>query len=189
MPRLSWQTILRGLAGFVAAVIIWTTLSPLYDQLVVGGAETVLHVFENPNVTKLEASGTDVTVNRTDFDPQSPRPGLPVIDLTFNWVLLAALFAINPRPFSDRNMLRFALASMIMAVTHMLALALEIQSIYVLRLGMWSRLHYGEFERNFWGAANHAYRFVVMFAIAFALWWVLRPVEAATTPSKRRKKK
>ncbi len=186
MPRLNWQTILKGLAGFIAAVVIWSTLSPLYDQLVVWGAQETMQAFENPRVTHLEASGTDVTVNRSDFDPKSPRPGLPVIDLTFNWVLLAALFAINARPFSDRNMLRFALASAIMTVTHMLALALEVQSIYVLRLGMWSRVHYGEFARNFWGAANHAYRFVLMFAIAFALWWVLRPAEAGPTRSARK---
>jgi len=183
LPRLDWQTILRGLAGFIAAVVIWTALSPLYDQLVVAGAEAALRTFENPKVTRLEASDTNVTVNRTDFDPRSPRPGLPVIDLTFNWVLLAALFAINARPFSDRNIIGFVIASAIMCVTHMLALAAEIQSIYVLRLGMWSRLHYGELARNFWGATNHAYRFVLMFAIAFALWWVFRG--PATAPEKK----
>jgi hypothetical protein len=175
LPRIDWRTALKGLAGFVVAVVIWATVSPLYDRFVAAGAEALMRAFESPQVTHLNANGTDVTVDRSDFDPRSPHPGLPVIDLTFNWVLLAALFAINPRPFSDRNMLRFAIASVILAATHILALATEVMSIYVLRLGTWSRLHYGDFARNFWGVANHSYRFVLMFAIAFALWWVLRP--------------
>ena len=129
MPRIDWRTALRGLAGFVAAVVIWVAASPLYDGFVAGGAELMLRAFERPPVTQLKANGNDVEVVRSDFDPRSPHPGLPVIDLTFNWVLLAALFAINPRPFSDRNILRFVIASLIMSVTHMLALASEVMSI------------------------------------------------------------
>ena len=186
MPRIDWQTALKGLAGFVVAVVIWVAASPLYDRAVAAGAEELLRAFESPKVTHLTATGEDVKVDRSDFDPRSPRPGLPVIDLTFNWVLLAALFAINPKPFSDRNMLRFVIASLLMYVTHILALATEVMSIYVLRLGAWSRVHYGAFARNFWGTANHSYRFVLMFAIAFGLWWALRPTPVEASRSKQK---
>ena len=186
MPRIDWQTALKGLAGFVVAVVIWVAASPLYDRAVAAGAEALLRAFESPKVTHLTATGEDVKVDRSDFDPRSPRPGLPVIDLTFNWVLLAALFAINPKPFSDRNMLRFVIASLLMYVTHILALATEVMSIYVLRLGAWSRVHYGAFARNFWGTANHSYRFVLMFAIAFGLWWALRPTPVEASRSKQK---
>jgi hypothetical protein len=189
LPRIDWRTALKGLAGFVVAVVIWVAASPLYDRAVAFGAEALLRAFESPKVTHLTATGEDVKVDRSDFDPRSPRPGLPVIDLTFNWVLLAALFAINPRPFSDRNMLRFGIASVLMYFTHILALATEVMSIYVLRLGAWSRVHYGAFARNFWGTANHSYRFVLMFAIAFGLWWALRPTTAAAAPPTRSKQK
>jgi hypothetical protein len=189
LPRLDWQTALKGLAGFVVAVMIWAGVSPLYDRAVAAGAEAVLRTFESPKVTHLTATGTDVKVDRSDFDPRSPRPGLPVIDLTFNWVLLAALFAINPRPFSDRNMLRFGIASVLMYFTHILALVTEVMSIYVLRLGAWSSVHYGAFARNFWGVANHSYRFVLMFAIAFGLWWALRPTTTEAAPVSRSARK
>jgi hypothetical protein len=175
LPRIGWRTAARGLAGLAIAVAIWVTLSPLYDRLLAAGAEALLRAFERPAVTSLQPDGEYVTVNRSDFDPRSPHPGLPVIDLTFNWVLLAALFAINPRPLSDRNMRGFAIASLLMAVTHVVALVVEIQSIYVTQLGPWSRAHYGDFARNAWGVANHSYRFVLMFAIAFGLWWAFRP--------------
>jgi hypothetical protein len=175
------------LVAFVVAVAIWAGVSPLYDRAVAAGAELTLRTFESPKVTRLSANGTDVKVDRSDFDPRSPRPGLPVIDLTFNWVLLVALFAINQRPFSDRNIFRFVLASLILYVTHVLALATEVMSIYVLRLGPWSAAHYGAFARNFWGTLNHSYRFVLMFAIVFGLWWALRPGEAAAPTKSSRK--
>jgi hypothetical protein len=175
LARLGWRTALKGLVGLAFGAVIWVAASSLYNRAIIAGAEAILRAFEHPAVTKLEPNGDYVTVNRTDFDPRSPHPGLPVIDLTFNWVLLTALFAIDERPFSDRNVRGFFLASLLMAVTHVLALATEIQSIYVLRLGPWSRAHYGDFARNFWGAANHGYRFVIMFAIAFGLWWAFRP--------------
>jgi hypothetical protein len=169
-------------------VAIWVGVSPLYDRAVAAGAEALIRAFENPKVTRLEATGSDVRVDRSDFDPRSPHPGLPVIDLTFNWVLLAALFAISSRPFSDRNIFGFLLASLIMYATHILALVTEVMSIYVARLGAWSVVHYGSFARNFWGVANHSYRFVLMFAIAFALWWALRPGEPAAASTKSRRK-
>jgi len=175
LPRIDWRTALKGLAAFIVAVAIWAGVSPLYDRAVAAGAEVLMRTFERPAVTTLIATGSDVKVDRSDFDPRSPRPGLPVIDLTFNWVLLAALFAINPRPFSDRNIFRFLLASLLLYITHIAALATEVMSIYVLRLGPWSRVHYGELARNFWGTLNHSYRFVLMFAIVFGLWWALRP--------------
>jgi len=188
LPRIDWRTALKGFIAFVIAVAVWAGLSPFYDKAVAAGAETLMRTFESPKVTHLSANGDDVKVDRSDFDPRSPRPGLPVIDLTFNWVLLAALFAINARPFSDRNMLRFAIASVILYVTHVLALATEVMSIYVLRLGAWSQVHYGAFARNFWGVLNHSYRFVLMFAIAFGLWWALRPATPAAAPTKSPRK-
>src|SRR5262249_54860445 len=102
-------------------------------------------------------------------------------DLTFNWVLLAALFALDRKPFSEPNVFGFAIASLIMCATHVLALVSEVMSIYALRLGPWSRAHYGPVGRNVWAATDHSYRFVLMFAIAFALWWALRPGDEATT--------
>jgi hypothetical protein len=166
---------------------IWVLVTPLYDRLIAVGAEAVLRAFEDPKVTRLRPGRTHVTVDRSDFDPRSPRPDLPVYDLTFNWVLFTALCAVNVRPLSDRKLLHFALGSAVMAVTHVLALVSEVMSLYVLRLGPWSRAHYGPVARNLWTAASHSYRLVLMFAIAFALWWALRLADepAAHPPSPR----
>ena len=191
MPRLAWRTALRALAGFAAGLLIYVVLTPLYDRLIAEVAEKTLRAFERPAVTSLHrAPDGNVTVDRSDFDPRSKRPGIPLRDLTFNFVLLCALFAANERTLSDRNIGGFLAASAVLGLTHVLGAVTEVMSIYALKLGMWSTMHFTPFERNFWGVANHFYRLVLMYAIAFALWWIFRaPASAAATPLRPRRRR
>ncbi|HEY0158576.1 MAG TPA: exosortase H-associated membrane protein [Thermoanaerobaculia bacterium] len=177
------------MAGFAAGVAIWMLLSPLYDRAIAAGAQGVLRAFENPRVTRLRVAEDKLTtVDRSDFDPRSKRPAISIGDLTFNFVLLMALFAASPRVFSDRNIGGFLAASATLALTHILGVIIRVRSIYVAQLGMWSTVNYTSFDRNFWGAADHFYRLVLMYAIAFALWWVFRdPATAAPAKKKRRR--
>lgn len=175
MDRLDWRLALRAFAGFAAGLAIWAMLSPLYDRVIARAAEVTIRAFEKPEVTRLR-TGDDqyATVDRSDFDPRSKRPAISIRDLTFNFVLLAALFASGKRPFSDRNIAGFLIAAVILCITHVFGVVAEVMSIYVAKLGVWSTVHYGPFARNFWGVANHFYRLVLMYAIAFALWWIFR---------------
>jgi len=187
LPPLAWRTALKALAGFAAGLAIYVLLTPAYDRFIASMAEKAIHLGESPNVTKLRrADDGNVTVDRTDFDPRSKRPGIPLRDLTFNFVLLTALFAVSKRPFSDRNIGGFLVASLILSVTHVLGAVAEVMSIYSLKLGMWSTVNYSNFERNFWGVANHFYRLVFMYAVAFALWWVFRGPDAEPAPGLRK---
>jgi hypothetical protein len=181
------------MAGFVAGLLLWVFLSPLYDRMISSGAAATMRVFERPPVTYLRmAADNFVTVNRSDFDPRSKRPAIPVRDLTFNVLLLTALFAASKRTFSDRNIGGFVVAAVILALTHVLGTIAEVMSIYVAKLGPWSIAHYSDFERTFWGVTNHFYRLVLMYAIAFALWWIFRDkneaVPAKTRPPKKKRR-
>lgn len=169
------RSALRGLAGFAAGVVVWVLLTPVYDRVLATAAQAVLHAFEKPNVTRLRP-GRDhyTTVDRLDFDPRSKRPAIPIRDLTFNFVLLAALFAASERPLSDRNVTAFLAASALLFPTHVAAVVAEVMSIYVAKLGRWSDVHHTALERNVWGVASHFYRLVLMYAIAFAIWWAFR---------------
>lgn len=194
MPPLAWRTALKAVAGFLAGLAIYVLFTPVYDSFLASLTTRAIHLGEDPNVTSLRrAPDGNVTVDRTDFDPKSKRPGIPLRDLTFNFVLLTALFAASKRTFSDRNIGGFLLACLVLVVTHVLGAVAEVMSIYALKLGMWSRVNFSDFERNFWGVANHFYRLVLMYAIAFALWWVFRgPAEEAAPPlrgGRRRGKK
>jgi hypothetical protein len=166
---------LRAIAGFLAGLAIWTFASPLYDRFLAAAAEAAMRVVERPEITRLNAQGNLVSVDRIDFSPTSKHPAIPVDDLTFNFLLVTALFAASPRPFSDRNIGGFLAACAVLAVTHVFGLIAEVMSIYVLKLGAWSYAHYSDWSRNFWGVANHAYRLVLMYAIGFAVWWAFRP--------------
>jgi hypothetical protein len=190
LERLDWRLVLKALLGFAAGVALWLLLSPLYDRVIARGAEMTMRLFERPPVTRLR-TGDDqyVTVDRSDFDPRSKRPAIPLRDLTFNFVLLTALFAYSRRPFSDRNIGGFLIACLLLAVTHIGAAITEVMSIYVAKLGLWSNVHYHSFARNFWGTANHFYRLVLMYAIAFALWWIFRGNDGETRPKTRGRRK
>jgi hypothetical protein len=192
LPPIDWRLALRAFAGFVAGVVLWVLLSPVYDRAVAAGAESLMRSFEKPKVTRLRlAADNFTTVDREDFDPRSKRPAISIRDLTFNIVLLIALFAALPRPFSDRNIGGFLVASVILGFTHVFGVITEVMSIYVAKLGLWSTVNYGEFDRNLWGVLNHFYRLVLMYAIAFALWWIFRDASikpaAAKAKNKRRR--
>ncbi|HEX7153743.1 MAG TPA: exosortase H-associated membrane protein [Thermoanaerobaculia bacterium] len=174
MPRIDWRVALRVFLGFLAGLAVWTMLSPLYGGAVISATNVALHSFEKPNVSKLRP-GTEnyAIVDRSDFDPRSTqRPQVPVHDLTFNFILLTALFAIGP--LSDRHVVGFLVSCAILYVTHVLGLVTEVMTIYSQKLGMWSQVNYSDLSRNVWSVSNHFYRLVLMYAIAFALWWIFR---------------
>lgn len=192
MPRIDWRLAVKGLAGFAAGLALWLALSAPYERFLDACAEKTLHLFEKPAVTKLErADDGYTTVDRADFDRRSTkRPAIPVKDLTFNIVLMTALFAAAKRPFSDRNIGGFLIACVCLMLTHVFGVIAEVMSIYVAKLGMWSTVHYSEFARTFWGVANHFYRLVLMYAIAFALWWIFRDTRTeAPAPAKKKKRR
>jgi hypothetical protein len=194
LPRIDWRLALKGFAGFVIGVALWAFLTPVYDRVIAASSEKLLRAFEKPPVTRLRPQEDNhTTVDREDFDRRSTRrPAIPIRDLTFNIALLTALFAASRRTFSDRNMGGFVLAVLLLVLTHVLGTVTEVMSIYVAKLGMWSTVHYTSLERNVWGVLNHFYRLVLMYAIAFALWWIFRdpgtaaPAAAGTKKKKRR---
>jgi hypothetical protein len=135
------------------------------------GAQLLLRAFESPAVTRLSASGGDIRVDRSDFPTGSPRPGLPAADLHFNFVLLAALFALAPRPLRPRPFARFWAAALVLWGAHVVALVFQVESVYATRLGPWSEAHYGAVARNFWAGGFHFYQIAGRFALPFVLWW------------------
>ncbi len=169
--RLDARATLRAAGGFALALAVWFVFAAPYERTLAGAAELVLRVFEHPSVTALTAADGEIRVERTDFPPESPRPGLPAADTHFNFVLLGALFALAPHPFRAANFGRFWIAAALLWGVHVIALVFEIQSVYATRLGPWSTEHYGAVARNFWAGGFHFYQIVGRFAAPFILWW------------------
>jgi hypothetical protein len=186
--RPSWQTVAKGILGFLAGLAIWWGLTPAWDVAMARAAQPLIRTFEDPAVTRLRPSGREIIIDRQDFPPRSAHPGLPADDLTFNFILLTTLFAANRRAWSTENVWRFLLAAAILYVIHVAAFIAAVESLYALQLGPWSLAHYGPLARNFWGGSSHFYRIIGIYASAFLLWWLLRPHdEAAAVAGPRRK--
>jgi hypothetical protein len=181
-----WPVLAKGATGFIAGFALWWALSAPYARLLAAVSESLIRAVERPPVTRLIADGSELTIDRDDFPRASPRPGLLLMDLTANIILLATLFAVARHPLSDRNVRGLVLASLSLVVVHVAAVVVNVQSIYALRLGPWSARNYGPVARNFWGAAAHFYSIVGVFGAAFALWWLFRPsVDEAVGPRSR----
>jgi hypothetical protein len=170
-----WPNLAKGATGFLLGLLFWWTLSTPYARVLATLSEPLIRLAEHPAVTHLIAAGTELTVDRADFPRSSPRPGLLLMELTANFVILSTLFAVNRHPLSDRNIGGLLLASIALVAVHVAAVVMNVESIYALRLGPWSYKNYGAVARNFWGASAHFYGIVGTFGAAFALWWLFRP--------------
>jgi hypothetical protein len=195
---------IRLLLGFLIGLAFWFLFAASYERAVAPAAEFLLRLGEHPAVTRLEAPGKEFLVNRTDFPPGAPHPGLPSPDLHFNFVLLAALFALRPRPWKQDNVIRFLLAALCLYVVHVVFLVFEVESLYATRwtsgspafgaMGDWSAAHYGAFARNFWATGFHFYQIAGRFAAPFAIWWFFgrpdpTPADVPVRGSRRKKKR
>lgn len=170
---------------------LWLAAGPAYHSIVAIATEKVMHVAESPNVTQLQPSGNDAILNRADFDSRSPRPQIPIRDLTFNVILLLTLLAAAGPPLTLKQGGRWVVALFALFAVHVAALTAKVMTLYVLRLGAWSLANYGSFARNFWSGADHFYRFVGIYAAAFVIWWIARidETERAPKPARPRRRK
>ena len=174
------RTLSKGAAGFLAGVAIWAGLSEPYHRTLAGPAQALIRTFESPPVTRLRAEKREIILDRDDFLPSSPRPGVPADDLDFNVAIFAALFASRRDPFSDAALRRLALGAGLLWLTHVAAIVFAVENIDATAMGEWSAAHYGWTARNFWATGHHFYRIAGMFAVPFALWWALARPEIAT---------
>jgi len=170
-----WPNLAKGATGFLLGLVFWWGLSSTYARVLASLSEPLIRMTERPPVTRLIPRGTELTVDRADFPPASPRPGLLLMDLTANVILVTTLFAVNRKPLRDRNIFGLLLASLVLVVVHVAAVVFNVQSIYALRLGPWSARNYGPVARNFWSAGAHFYSLIGAFGAGFALWWLFRP--------------
>lgn len=175
--RLDGRTAGRLALGFAAGLAFWLVFSTPYEKTVAGAAGFLLRLFERPAVTSLSAPGGEFRVDRSDFPPASPRPGLPAADLHFNFVLLATLFALAPHPLAPGRFGRFWIAAGCLWAIHVVALVFQVESVYATSLGAWSAANYGAFARNAWAGGFHFYQIAGRFAAPFALWFALGNLE------------
>lgn len=170
---MSRRALARLVAGFAAGLVFWFGFRELYKRPLAAAGQAVFSAFERPRVTKLSPGRAEILVDRSDFPPDSPRPGLPADDIHFNFVILMALFALQPGFFLGDRLARLFTAGALLFLVHVAALVVQVESLYATRLGDWSAAHYGPVARNLWAGGFHFYLIAGRFAAPFVLWWVL----------------
>jgi len=168
--------ILRRIAQFIiglaAGTLLWTWLAEPYDGALAWATQPLVRIDARLRDADLVARGDriDVVSDRGLFPPVN----IPAPQLTFNVILLIALFASNRRPFSDRNLRTFAISLAIVLLLHPIGLLISVESTYATRVGEWSDAHYGSVGANAWLIGELIWRLAGMFGVAFGCWWVTR---------------
>jgi len=183
----NWRQLAKGAAGFLIGLAIWLVLTPVYNKAIAFGARGLLAIIQREPAPDFRPKGREVLVIRSDVPAGSPRPGIPLYDLTFNIVLLTTLFAVSKRPLGDANVKGFLIAIVILFFTHVLALTIWTKELYASWFGDLSATGYSDLSRLIWTRSVLFYRIVGQFAIPVVLWLLLsRSVSAPPkVPGKR----
>lgn len=168
----------RFLAGLVLGVVIWWAATPLYNYALAPATQLLLHA--DRRLADLVLVPQERKVFVTSATPM-PTATIPADQLTYNVILLLALFASNERCWSLANLRGLAIAMAIVFLSHCVSLVISIESTYALRQGLWSEQHYSSAGANFWITAELVFRIVGMFGVVFAAWWGLSHSKSVST--------
>jgi hypothetical protein len=197
------QVFLRRLPiTLVAAIVIWLLLRPAIDTVVAGIAQTLIRAFEHPRVTRLVVQDHRVQIRRSDLRSNSKVPTVSMSEISFNTIVLLALYLALPRPHSRRQLERLFMGWCVLCLCQSLNLVFHVKTFYATGLGEWSQHHYSAFARNFYGLGRYFTDLPGRFSFPFLIWlgfnWDavmamlgLHDREAGKTasPAKRRRRK
>jgi len=181
-----WR-IVRLVVGLVAGIALWWTCGDAWNRALAVMTQPLMKIDRRIADGDLVAVGHTIVVQPTR--DTMPMATLPADQMTFNVILLVALFASNRAPFSDRNMKAFAIAFVIVLLLHPIGLFISIESTYANQQAAWSDQHYGETAARIWINAEVFYRLIGMFGVVFAAWWISvgQTFSSGATESRRRR--
>jgi hypothetical protein len=188
-PRRSWAVLFirNSLLWLLPVALVWLLATPVYNRFLLGSAENLVRLTENPDATELPRKDDHFAyVARRDFPPsRSLVHSFRVTDVHFHLVMLGALFLAVPRVPWRRRLTNLGWALLIAVVFDILLIFFQVKFVYATRLGAWSLSHYGPLARNFWGLGKHLLDLPFKFSLPFLLWagFYLRDLMAEIRPA------
>lgn len=161
---------LKFLLGLAAGIALWWAAKAPYERLLAAVTQPLLHL--DGRLAGAVFEPLDHILRVTSSTPL-PVASIPAELLTYNVILLFALFATNDRPWRWRNLKGVAISLAILFAGHVIGLFISVESTYALRMGEWSATHYSSVAQDVWLALELFYRVVGMFGVAFACWFLL----------------
>lgn len=168
----------RFVAGLALGVLIWWAGASAYNHVLAPASGLLLHA--DRRLAPLALVPQDRGIFVTSSTPM-PTATIPADQLTYNIILLLALFASNERAWSRENLRGLAIALAILFLSHCVSLVISIESTYALRQGAWSEQHYSSAAASFWLTSELVFRIVGMFGVVFAAWWALSHSKSVST--------
>jgi hypothetical protein len=154
----------------IAAIIIWLLLRPVIDWAVAGLAQTLIRSFEYPRVTRLVVQDHHAQMRRTDLRTDSKVPTVSMTEVTFNTIVLLALYLALPRPFSRRQLERLFMGWCVLYLCQSMNLVFHVKTLYAMGLGEWSQHHYSDLARNVFGFGRYFTDLPGRFSFPFLIW-------------------
>jgi len=166
------------IAGVALGFCVWWTATPAYNRLLAPATQLLLHA--DPRLAPAVLVPQERRMFVTSATPL-PTATIPADQLTYNIILLLALFASNVRPWRWMNLRGLAIALVILFVSHCIGLVISIESTYAMQMGTWSDQHYSDAAAHFWLTSELVFRIVGMFGVVFAAWWALSHSKSVST--------
>ncbi len=190
------QVFLRRLpVTLIAAVVIWLLLRPIIDTAVAGLAQTLIRSFEYPRVTRLVVEDHRAQMRRTDLRTDSRVPSVSMTEVTFNTIVLLALYLALPRPFSRKQIERLFMGWCVLYLSQSINLLFHVKTLYAMGLGEWSQHHYSDLARNVFGFGRYFTDLPGRFSFPFLIWlgfnWdvVMKMLRVSEDENKKHKSK
>jgi hypothetical protein len=173
-PRRSWSLLFirNVLLWLLPVTVLWTVAAPVYNRFLLGSAQNLVRLTENPDVTDLLRKDAHFAyVARRDFPPaKSLVHSFRVTDVHFHLLMLGALFLAVPGIPWQRRLANLGWAFLITIFFDIILICFYVKFTYATQLGAWSLAHYGPFARNFWGLGKHLLDLPFKFSLPFLLW-------------------
>ena len=194
------QVFLRRLpVTLIAAVIIWLVLRPAIDPGVAGLTQTLIRSFEHPRVTRLVVEDHRAQMRRSDLRTDSKVPSVSMTEVSFNTIVLLALYLALPHPFSRKQLEHLFMGWCLLCLSQSVNLLFHVKTLYSMGLGEWSQHNYSDLARNAFGFGRYFTDLPGRFSFPFLIWlgfnWevVMRMLRVSEdtnrkTTSKRKKK-
>jgi hypothetical protein len=154
----------------VVAITVWLLLRPVTNWVVAGVAQSLIRSFEYPRVTRLIVQHHLAQMRRSDLRTDSKVPTVSMTEVTFNTIVLLALYLALPRPFSRKQLERLFMGWSLLLLSQCLNLVFHVKTFYALGLGEWSQYHYSDLARNFFGFGRYFTDLPGRFSFPFVIW-------------------
>jgi hypothetical protein len=170
-PRSELGRFLRRLpVAILAGAAIWFVVERPYNVALCWAAETVARQGEYPQAAMVQADGDHAILGRTDLRTDSGRLRISLTQITFNLIPFLALVLATPGALGRSGWRQLAYALPLLALSHLLALILQLKCFYAFSLGPWSDANYSALGRNVYGGLRYFFDLPVTFCLPLLLW-------------------